>query len=247
MGLDARPGEGYLTRADTVVLMNVHAAKRDVTMLSIPRDVFIWVPDYGEQRINTINALGEQERAGGGPLLMAASLNESFGIEIDRYVRVDFGAFTELIDAVGGVDIEVPKLIIDYEYPTLDGGTMTVQFDPGKEHMNGERALQYARIRHQDDDYQRAARQQQVIDALVKRLASPAGMVRWPQVWHVLQRRIDTDLNSWDLFRLGPAIAMGWPGKEQRVLQREDLIGMAAGYWRPDYDKLIPWIEEHFD
>lgn len=246
LGLDARPGQGYLTRADSVTIVNVSPAHK-VTLLSIPRDVFIQVPDYGEQRINTINALGEQEESGGGLRLMKDSLEESFGIEIDHYVRLDFGDFVALVDAVGGVDIDVPKLIIDYDYPTLDGGTMTVRFDPGTEHMDGERALQYSRTRHQDSDYDRSARQQQVIDAVIAKLATPQGILHWPGAWHAFQTHTQTDLGLWDVVKIGPAIVLGWPTRTHRVLQREDLIGMRAGYWIPDYESIMPWIEDHFD
>lgn len=247
LGVDARPGEGYLTRTDAVILLNITPGKARITMLSIPRDVFIQVPNYGEQRINTINALGEQETRGSGPALVKASFQESFGVKVENYIRLDFNGFVAVIDAVGGVDIQVPKLIIDYEYPTLDGGTITVRFDPGEQHMDGERALQYARTRHQDDDYQRAARQQQVVDALMEKLTNPLNVVKWPQVWRTIQKHTDTDLSTWDIIRLGPAVVLGWSGKNHRVLQREDLIGMKAGYWVPNYDQIMPWITKHFN
>ncbi len=247
LGVDARPGERYLTRTDSIMLLNVSPARLRVTLLSIPRDVFIQVPGYGEQRINTINMLGEQEAEGSGPALVKASIEESFGVSVEHYIRLDFRGFVALVDAVGGVDIDVPKLIVDYEYPTHDGGVMTVRFDPGREHMDGERALQYARTRHQDDEYQRAGRQQQVIDALVKKLANPLYVTAWPRVWRAFRDYTDTDLSTWDMLRLAPGLLLGWPGREQRVLQREDLIGMRAGYWVPNYDLLLPWIDEHFD
>jgi LCP family protein required for cell wall assembly len=247
LGVDARPGERYLTRTDSVMLLNVSPARLRVTLLSIPRDVFIQVPGYGEQRINTINVLGEQEAEGSGPALVKASIAESFGVRVEHYVRLDFRGFVALVDAVGGVDIDVPKLIVDYEYPTHDGGVMTVRFEPGRQHMDGERALQYARTRHQDDEYQRAGRQQQVIDALVKKLANPLHATAWPRVWRAIQNHTDTDMNTWDMLRLAPGLLLGWPGREQRVLQREDLVGMKAGYWIPNYERLLPWIEERFD
>lgn len=247
LGVDAQPNERYLTRTDTVMMLNVSPGNFGVALLSIPRDVFIYVPNYGEQRINVVNVLGEQEAEGYGPTLLKAGIQESFGVEVENYIRLDFQAFVALIDAVGGVDIDVPKLIIDYEYPTADNGTMTVQFDPGVEHMDGTRALQYARTRHQDDDYQRAGRQQQVVDALIKELANPLNIYKLPAVWRAIDEHTDTDMSAWDMLRTAPALFLGWPGKEQRVLQREDLISMSSGYWRPNYDIIMPWINEHFD
>lgn len=247
MGLDARPGQGYQTRADSIMLLNITPRKMKITLLSIPRDVFIKVPDQGEQRINTINMLGEYTLEGtSGPALLKASLKESFGVNFEHHIRLDFNGFIDLVDAVGGVDIDVPKLIIDYEYPTMDGGYTTIQFDPGLQHMDGERALQYARTRHQDGDYQRAARQQQVVDAVIKKLSDPRQVINWPRVWQVIQSHTDTDLSTWDMIRLSPALLIGWPNRTHRVLQDTDLIGMKAGYWIPDYDRLLPWIKEHF-
>lgn len=248
MGLDARPGQGNLTRTDSVMLLNITPGDLRVSLLSIPRDVYIQVPDLGEQRINTINMLGEYTLEGTtGPDLLKASLKESFDVNIEKYVRLDFSGFVELVDAVDGVDIDVPKLIVDNEYPTMDGGFMTVRFEPGPQHMDGERALQYVRTRHADDDYRRAERQQQVVDAILSKLSDPRHVPDWLAVAHVVQSRADTDLSTWDMVRLAPALLIGWPNRTHRVLEREDLIGMAAGYWRPDYERLLPWIEAHFD
>jgi anionic cell wall polymer biosynthesis LytR-Cps2A-Psr (LCP) family protein len=113
--------------------------------------------------------------------------------------------------------------------------------------MDGAKALQYARTRHQDDDFRRAERQQQVIDALIRKLSEPRQVSRWPKVWRAIRSRADTDLSTWDMLRMGPALLLGWPHRERRVLQRRDLIGMQAGYWIPDYERLLPWIGAHFD
>jgi len=243
LGVDARPGERYLTRTDTFMLLNVKPSRLRVSLFSIPRDVYIDVPYYGEQRINTINVLGEQEAEGNGPALVKASVQQSFDINVDYYVRLDFNGFVELVDAVGGIDIDVPHDIIDYDYPTTDGGTTTIEFQEGKQHMNGERALQYARTRHADDDYHRAERQQIVVDALVRKLSNP---VYWPAVLQALQNNMDTDMSTWDMIRLAPGLLLGWPNSSSRVMDREDLLGRDAGYAIPNYDKMRPWIQSHF-
>src|SRR5690606_16210897 len=112
-----------------------------------PRDLFINVPNYGMQRINTINVLAELDAIGSGPSLLAQSIENNFGIGVDNYVRLDFHAFVALVDAVGGLNIEVPYNLIDYDFPTEDYGTMEVRFEQGWQHMDGERALIYARTR----------------------------------------------------------------------------------------------------
>lgn len=244
MGLDARPGEGALSRSDSVMLVGIDPARLRVSTLSIPRDVFIEVPGYGLQRINTINMLGEQEAAGRGITLLADSIVQSFGVQPDRYVRLDFTAFVELIDAVGGVTIDVERTIVDDLYPTEDGGVISIRFDSGIQQMDGERALQYVRTRHADDDYRRAGRQQQVVSALVGRLVNP---LRWPAALDVLRRRVDTNLSIGDLLTLAPPVLLSGGRFDQLVLDRDYLLGTAAGNAVPDYEKLKPWLEERFE
>jgi anionic cell wall polymer biosynthesis LytR-Cps2A-Psr (LCP) family protein len=92
------------------------------------------------------------------------------GVPIDYAVLVDFNGFIGLIDAIGGIDIDVPNALYDGEYPTMDYGYMAVSFDTGMQHMDGERALQYARIRHMDSDFERGRRQQEILLAAARHL-----------------------------------------------------------------------------
>jgi LCP family protein required for cell wall assembly len=244
LGLDAREGEGYMARTDSIMLLGIDPAHLRASVLSIPRDVFIDVPGYGSQRINTINVLGEQDRQGGGVDLLIESLAQDFGVNIDRYVRLNFQGFVELVDAVGGLTIDVERAIVDDFYPTEDGGVQTIRFDSGLQYMNGERALQYARTRYADDDYHRAARQQQVLSALLGNLANP---VRWPAVINVLNRHLDTNLTLWDMLRLAPPIVLNGGRFDQLVLNRDYLMGTADGVAVPDYSLILPWLESRFD
>ncbi len=110
--------------------------------------------------------------------------------------------------------------------------------------MNGERALQYARTRHADDDYRRAERQQLVVDALVRKLSDPRQIAHLPSILKAAQNNLDTDLSTWDMIRLAPGLLLGWPDRSARVMDREDLLGRDAGYAIPNYDKLRPWIRD---
>lgn len=250
LGVDARTSGQYTTRTDSVMLLNITPRTFNVSLVSIPRDVFITVPGYGEQRINTINVLGEQEQPGSGPALVRRSIQESFGVDVDHVVRLDFEAFVKLVDAVGGIEVDVPKRIVDYAYPAADGGTITVTFEPGRQHLNGEQALQYARTRHQDDDFQRAGRQQQVVDALVSKLMDPRQIVHYPAVVHAVTQNTDTDLSILDMFRYAPGLLLGWPGRETLVLNRDYLVAMKgndSGYWVPNYAMIQDWFDANFD
>jgi LCP family protein required for cell wall assembly len=244
LGLDARPGEGYATRTDSIMIVGLLPSRLRVSMLSIPRDLFIDVPGYGAQRINTVNVLGEIDMPGSGPALLAQGIQNSFGIQPDRYVRMNFQGFTELIDAVGGVTIDVDRTIIDNAYPTEDDGTTSIRFDPGVQTMDGERALIYARTRHSDDDYQRAARQQQVLSALSLKLFNP---LTWPAVLDTMSRNVDTDLSAWDMVSYAPTVILNAGRFERQVIDRDYIITTADGSAVPNYAALDSWIRERFD
>lgn len=244
MGLDSREGEGWLARADSVMLVGINPALLRVSLLSIPRDLSVDTPGYGMQRINTVNMLGEMEQAGRGAALLAEAVEQNFGISIERTVRLDFHGFVELIDAVGGITIDVERAIVDNLYPTADGGVTSIRFESGVQHMDGERALIYARTRHADDDYRRAERQQQVVSALLGRLANP---VYWPAALSVLNRSVDTNLTVWDMLRLAPPVILNRGRFEQLVIDRDKITATASGVAVPDYSQITPWLEGRFD
>jgi LCP family protein required for cell wall assembly len=186
IGVDERPGhpeEGV--RSDTLIVAHLDTAGRWVNLLSIPRDTLVELPELGPSKINAAYAFGyNQPEATFGPgvtprqagMALAAQTVERLLAEGGRPVRIDyvaqinFDGFAALVDALGGVEIDVPKAIVDDEYPTPDFGTMRIEFQPGVQRMNGERALQYARTRHADSDFDRSARQQQVIRAILDEL-----------------------------------------------------------------------------
>jgi len=243
MGLDSRGNEGAVTRTDSIVVVGINPSQLDVSLLSIPRDIFINVPNYGLQRINTINVLAEAEATGTGPTLLAASIETSFGIGIDKYIRLDFQAFTALVDSIGGITIDVPFPVVDNAFPTADYCTTTVRFEQGRQHMDGETALIYARTRHQDDDYQRALRQQLVIGAISRNLINP---VYWIPAWVAIQANTETNLNPIDIAFLAPPILFSAGDLNQLVINREYILP-GDGYVIPNYNALAPYIQENFD
>lgn len=243
LGVDGRNNEGFLSRTDTIMLVGAKPQQLRLSILSIPRDLFIEVPGFGSQRINTINLLGEQAEAGSGVRLVTESLRGTFAVNIDRYVRLDFAGFVKLVDAVGGLTIDVERAIVDDSYPT-DDGVISIRFDSGVQSMDGERALIYARTRHADDDYARAARQQQVMSALLARLVNP---LRWPAAWAVLQGAVDTNFTLWDTLTLAPPIILNRGHYEQLVIDRDYILGTAEGHAIPDLERILPWLQDRFD
>ncbi len=243
LGIDARAGEGDVARADSLMLAGINPAALQVSLLSVPRDLRLEVPGYGVQPINTANALGEQSERGTGPALTASALEGPLGLTVDRYLRLRFDDLEALIDAAGGVTIDVERTIRDDAFPLSDTETAVVQFDPGLQWMDGERALQYARTRHADDDYARAGRQQQVAQAFARQLLNP---LTWPGVLAALSA-IDTDLTLVDLLGAAPVVVLNAGRFEQRTIDRTLLQTRDDGSVVVDWEALRPWVAAHFD
>jgi anionic cell wall polymer biosynthesis LytR-Cps2A-Psr (LCP) family protein len=171
------------------------------------------------------------------------AISSDFDIRLNRYVRLDFNGFIQLVDAVGGITIDVEHTLIDDQYPTENGGVEYVKFDIGVQQMDGKRALIYARTRHADDDYQRAARQQQVISALFAKLVNP---LRWPAALAALNSSVDTNLTLLDMYTLIVPALLNRGRYETLVVNRDYIKGSSEGHAVPDYEKLLPWLKERF-
>ncbi len=219
LGIDRRPDEtGYVDRTDTMILATVNSQARYVGMLSIPRDLYVQVPDGFLDRINTAHFYAEAQVPGTGPAAAMEVVRSNFGVQVDGYVRVDLVGFVRIIDALGGIDLDVPHPLVDDAYPTYDYGTTTVSFAAGPQHMDGARALAYARIRHGSSDLQRAERQQLVIQSVFQRLLQPATWLRLPQVAVAVNDSIQTSLSPLDLLRLAPTLLWVGPSRIDRAV-----------------------------
>lgn len=243
LGTDGRASEGFLSRTDSIMLVGIKPSQLRLSLVSIPRDLFIEVPGFGSQRINTINLLAEQQQRGTGPNLATEAISQDFGVRLDRYVRLDFNGFVSLVDAVGGLTVDVEHTVVDDSYPTENGGTEYVKFDIGVQQMDGKRALIYARTRHGDDDYHRAERQQQVISALFAKLVNP---LRWPAALAVIQSSIDTNLTLFDMYKVVVPALLNRGRYESLVINRDYIKGTAEGHAVPNYDLISPWLKERF-
>jgi LCP family protein required for cell wall assembly len=165
LGVDQRDDE--IPRTDTIMIGKVDLGAPRVSLISVPRDLIVDIPGYGRDRINTAYVYGElYKEPGGGIGLLRRTIEKNFGVSVDHFGLVDFQCFRTTVDAVGGVSVNVPKAIVDTEYPTDDYGYKTVKFDVGSQLMDGERALEYARTRHADSDFQRMQRQQLIMAAV---------------------------------------------------------------------------------
>ncbi len=179
LGLDLRRDESLDTpgRTDSVFVLTVDPFSKTGGIFSIPRDLLVDIPDgnggFIQDRVNVAYEIGEytyEGYPGGGPGLAIDTIEHNFDIPIDNYVILNFQAFIDLIDELGGVEIDVPEYAYDPAYNDCNFcDYYPLEFYPGPEHMDGTRALAYARIRASDNDFKRIERQQLVIRATAKR------------------------------------------------------------------------------
>lgn len=200
-------GREGANRSDSIMLIRTDPGKRRLAYLSIPRDLQVEIPEYGLEKINAANQFG-------GPALALRTVKDLTGLDVNHVVFVDFDRFEELIDAVGGIDVDVPRRIrsnrFDCPYKTAArcAAWPGWRFERGMQHMDGRRALVYSRIRHNllnpaETDFDRARRQQQVVAATLDKVTSFGTALRLPFVGADLVKPLATDLSAWELMQLG--------------------------------------------
>jgi LCP family protein required for cell wall assembly len=207
IGLDERDwavGEGA-PRSDTMILFTIDPISKSAGMLSIPRDMWVNIPGFGYSRINTAYSLGEGNKLpGGGPGLAVKTVEQFIGVPVHYYAQVDFKAFEEAIDAMGGLYLCVPqKIKID---PI--GPKPLEPIEKGCQKLHGYQVLGYARNRYTDGgDVDRANRQQQVVMALVEQAFSPqnfsSNVQKAPKIYEEAAAGLRTNLSFDDALKLG--------------------------------------------
>ncbi len=203
------PGHDGAFLSDTNIILSIKPSTKQVALISIPRDLGVKIGDHGIRKINNANAFGEAANPGAGGDYARIIFEQTFGLTIPYYVRVDFKAFVELINEVGGVTIAVPRSFTDYQYPGPNYSYETVSFVAGNELMKGDRALIYTRSRHggngEGSDFARSRRQQQVLTALKEKLLSIGtytNPVRIQNILDALSEHVSTNLDFGQLMYL---------------------------------------------
>jgi LCP family protein required for cell wall assembly len=194
-------------RSDTILLVRTDPSRHRMTYLSIPRDLRVDIPGYGANKINAAYQLG-------GPALTLKTVKALTGLQPNHIVLIDFEDFKAVIDALGGVEIDVPEPILSnkFECPYATDARCEQwpgwRFGKGKQEMDGRRALIYSRIRQNrlnpaDNDLTRADRQQAVVEAMTGKLAGPGTFARLPFIGGDLAKPLTTDLSAGQLMQLG--------------------------------------------
>lgn len=217
MGLDYRDwSAGEIPHSDTMILFTMDPLNQTAAIVSIPRDIWVSVPGYDYEKINTAYYLGELNNLpGGGAALAARTVEEFLGIPIDYYAQIDFQAFIDFIDDIQGVRLDIKEPI------TLDrlGKWNTVTLEPGIITLPGDYALAYVRTRYTEGgDFDRAARQQEVIMAIRDRILEfdmlPNLVANAPQIYEDLSGGINTNMN------LSQVIKLAWSAMD---IDRENI------------------------
>jgi len=204
LGSDQRVGEiGF--RTDTIVLLSINTRNQTASMVSFPRDLYVYIPGYTYNRINTVMYYG-------GFPLMAQTLQNQFGVRVDHYLLVGLDAFIETIDSLGGINVHVGETLRDqrtgYGYYTVKAGEVM---------MSGADALWYVRSRYTTSDFDRTRRQQEVIQAIGDRLLSMNALESADELYDIYYRNVTTDMKWVDIAPMVPLAAqIGDPDDIQR-------------------------------
>jgi polyisoprenyl-teichoic acid--peptidoglycan teichoic acid transferase len=227
--------------SDVILLIKFDPEKKKLVMLSVPRDTRAPIEGHGTKKINASNVYG-------GPALTAKTVSEvAGGVGIDRYIRINVLGVGKLIDALGGVTVYVPK---DMKYQD-DSQHLYINLKAGKQHLNGDKALQLLRFRHDENgDIGRIQRQQMVMRALMDQTLNPATLGRIPQILNVIQSNIDTNLTVEELVAL-----VGFGARTNRSNMQmlmlpgrfSDKNEFDASYWVPDKNRINAMVAQHFD
>ncbi len=198
LGSDQRPGDSTW-RTDVIMVVIVDYAARSVKILSIPRDLFIESPPEVEpNKINTFDYWGEQLRPGGGPELLGQIINDYLGIPINLYARLRFSGFVDVVNALGGIDVQVPCAVYDIK----PAENIYLNLAPGTHKMDGDTALAYVRTRMQGGDLARVQRQQHVLLALRDKFKVRNLAPQIPSLYNTLKRAVDTNIGFIDAVNL---------------------------------------------
>lgn len=241
MGVDRRklrPNEQ--PRSDSMILASIDPVTKTYDLFSILRDTYVDIPGYGSARINA--ALAE-----GGPELAMQTVGQFTGLTVDRYIITDFEGFKGLIDAVGGVEIDVEKNM-RYRDPT-DKGEYDIDLKKGLQRLDGEKALQYVRFRHDaTSDYTRTERQRKLLAALAAQMQKGTNIMQLPTILDSIRPYIQTNMSAGDMVKLA-GLSLGLDTQQAGKYQLPQANAFyednrAGSVLIPDEEKVRQYVQE---
>ena len=228
MGVDKRNDD--VGRSDTLMVATLDPDKNQAALLSIPRDTRVKIKGHGYDKINAAYAYGDRK-------LSQQTVEGLLGIKIDHYIVIDIHGFTKIIDALGGVDIDVEKRMY-YEDPWDDDGGLYIDLQPGMQHMDGKTAVTYVRYRDEEGDIGRIRRQQKFMKAVMDKLVSPAIIPRLPSMVSAMYDAVETDMSISELLSfMGTLQEAKDNGLKSEMLPGKPVYIDDISYWIPDISK----------
>lgn len=233
MGCDVRKDD--VGRSDTLFVVMLDKSKKNAALLSVPRDTRVKIKGHGWDKINAAFAYG-------GHKLTQETVQDFLGIRLNNYVVVDFQGFEGLVDAVGGVDINVEKRMYYYDpYANFE-----IDLRPGKQHLDGKKAMQYVRYRDEEGDIGRIRRQQKFMMALYQQIASKNIIAKVPGVSKQIMSMIKTDLSLKEMVELGNVMRemVEKDGMKMAMVPGEPKYIDGISYWIPDIPNMRQQMAE---
>ena len=229
MGVDKRKDD--VGRSDTLMIATIDPRLDQATLLSIPRDTRVKIRGLGYDKINAAYSYG-------GVDLTESTVENFLGIDIDHYIQIDTNSFVKIIDAIGGVDIDVEKRMF-YEDPWDDNGGLVIDLYPGQQHMDGKTAVTYVRYRDSEGDIGRVKRQQAFMEACMDKVTSPEIIPRIPKIAREIIDAVETDMSLRQLLELAGSLkAAQQNGLETDMVPGYPLYIDDISYWIPDVELL---------
>lgn len=225
LGIDRR--EGDTGRSDTMMVLTIDKEARKATLLSLPRDTRVEIQGFGYDKLNAAYAYG-------GKSLVKETVEQLLDVPIRRTLLIDVHAFQRIIDALGGVELEVEKRMY-YEDPWDDDGGLVIDIRPGLQRLDGETAIGYVRYRDEEGDIGRIMRQQRFIKALLNAVATPATIAKLPAIFTELSSVIETDISTAEALELFPLIQdIRENGLSAEMAPGRPYWHGGVSYWVPD-------------
>ena len=225
MGVDERSDD--VGRSDTLFVLTVDTKTNEVAMLSVPRDTRVKIPGKGWDKINHAYAFGGQK-------LSQQAVEGLLGIKIDHHIEISIAGFKKIIDAIGGVSIDVEKRMY-YSDPYDDDGGLVIDLRPGMQHMDGRTAIQYVRYRDEEGDIGRVERQQKFLKALLNEVASPSVITKIPGIIREISSVVKSDMSTSEMLNFAKIL-----NDASKKGLKTDMVPGKPGYiddvsyWLPD-------------
>lgn len=237
LGVDYADWWNWIARTDTIMLTTWIPSEKYVGILSVPRDLWVNIPGYGENRINTAHFFCEAAQAGSGPGCSIQTIQANFNVPFQYYVRVRFEAFKDVVNALDGVDITLTKPMAGY--------------DPGSYTLTGNKALAFVRARYDSDDFNRMEHGQLMLKAVVKTMLKPKSWLKLPAVILAVMRNVDTDVPLWLWPRYAITLLRVGPDNIDNRVVKGDMVtpfttNQGASVLAPNWDLINPVVLDIF-